>query len=549
MGAGIRRNGLDLKTTLKLALGFACMIAYSRMLSQGFVGYLTQGGAAIADPFYAVRLVAEVAVLLVLAIGGYLRKFSVTTGVFFICTAVMTAATIAVAATDDLGSAGASLFFAAGAANAVVMYVWLLLLSRFSMLQIMASTLVGLVIAGAIIEGSPRLGEETCLVVAVLCAFSAGSLALNLDPRLESAKADGMPAGVLPRIPWFSVLLILANGMLGAMLYTIANRRLSLVTDGANYAVFAVGAVLTIGSVAFIMLKRRDWIHIVWVPPFVLLSVAIVFSCFVSDASSQAFLGFLLAAVFCFRFLYWMVFPSMFSLLKVPRAFLAGLLLVAVNGSLANFVGANIGALLPMNIQVISNAGCVIAAVSALVLAGAMTLNREVNLRPYEIEDEDGASPSSVSRVRAAGAEPDADRLASAPAAAGSQAVEPLSGEVPAAAPKTPSSEEAGPKKVDPALSDTPAIEAAQRREEDAQSSIADQLKQRVDDVSERYGLTARESEVALLTAQGFSCAYISGKLVVSNSTVRYHQQNAYRKLGVHSRNELIEFVNRVSED
>ena len=98
-------------------------------------------------------------------------------------------------------------------------------------------------------------------------------------------------------------------------------------------------------------------------------------------------------------------------------------------------------------------------------------------------------------------------------------------------------------------MSDTPAIEAAQRREEDAQSSIADQLKQRVDDVSERYGLTARESEVALLTAQGFSCAYISGKLVVSNSTVRYHQQNAYRKLGVHSRNELIEFVNRVSED
>ncbi len=546
MSAEIRKNGLNLKTTLKLAFGFACMIAYSRMLSQGFVGYLTQGGAAIADPFYVVRLVAEVAALLVLAIGGYLRKFSVTTGVFFVCTAVMTAATIVVAATDDLGSAGAPFFFAAGAANAVVMYVWMLLLSRFSVRQIMASTLVGLAIAGAIIEGSLLLGEETCLVVAVLCAFSAGSLALSLDPRLESSKADGMPPGVLPRIPWFNVLLILANGILGAMLYTIANRRLSLVTDGANYAVFAVGAALTIGAVALIMLKRRDWVHIVWVPPFVLLSVAIVFSCFVSDASAQAFLGFLLAAVFCFRFLYWMVFPSMFSLLKVPRAFLAGLLLIAVNGSLANFVGANIGALLPMNIQVISNAGCVIAAVSALVLAGAMTLNREVNLRPYEMEDEDDA-PLPV-----AASHPTVEAVPQQPALA-QQEAQRTGG--PDSVPKGEPEKGRDQAKAAESSAGGPDADAARpeaaggSRKEDAQQTITDQLKQRVDRVSERYGLTARESEVALLTAQGFSCAYISGKLVVSNSTVRYHQQNAYRKLGVHSRNELIEFVNRVSGD
>ena len=69
-------------------------------------------------------------------------------------------------------------------------------------------------------------------------------------------------------------------------------------------------------------------------------------------------------------------------------------------------------------------------------------------------------------------------------------------------------------------------------------------MKQQIDAVSQEYGLTKRETEVVLLTAQGFSCAYISQKLVVSNSTVRFHQQNAYRKLGVHSRNELIEFVN-----
>lgn len=63
----------------------------------------------------------------------------------------------------------------------------------------------------------------------------------------------------------------------------------------------------------------------------------------------------------------------------------------------------------------------------------------------------------------------------------------------------------------------------------------------RVENHAAEYGLTPREIEVAQLTAQGFSCAYIAEKLVVSNSTVRFHQQNIYRKFDVHSRNELIE--------
>ena len=65
------------------------------------------------------------------------------------------------------------------------------------------------------------------------------------------------------------------------------------------------------------------------------------------------------------------------------------------------------------------------------------------------------------------------------------------------------------------------------------------------EDITKIVGtLTPREKEIAFFTVQGFSCAYIAEKLVVSNSTVRFHQQNLYRKFDVHSRNELIEFVN-----
>ena len=70
-----------------------------------------------------------------------------------------------------------------------------------------------------------------------------------------------------------------------------------------------------------------------------------------------------------------------------------------------------------------------------------------------------------------------------------------------------------------------------------------DALKSHLDALAAEYGLTPREAEVALFTVQGFSCAYIANKLVVSNSTVRFHQQNIYRKFDVHSRNELIELV------
>ena len=75
----------------------------------------------------------------------------------------------------------------------------------------------------------------------------------------------------------------------------------------------------------------------------------------------------------------------------------------------------------------------------------------------------------------------------------------------------------------------------------------ADPLETRVAELSNACGFTPRESEVALYTARGYSIAYIADKLVVSHSTVRFHQQNLYRKADVHSRNEFIELVSKDS--
>lgn len=61
--------------------------------------------------------------------------------------------------------------------------------------------------------------------------------------------------------------------------------------------------------------------------------------------------------------------------------------------------------------------------------------------------------------------------------------------------------------------------------------------------MSDERHLTQREIEVALLIATGRSKAVIAKKLFVSENTVRTHAKNAYAKLGVHSKQQLMDVL------
>lgn len=54
-----------------------------------------------------------------------------------------------------------------------------------------------------------------------------------------------------------------------------------------------------------------------------------------------------------------------------------------------------------------------------------------------------------------------------------------------------------------------------------------------------RYGLTAREAEIALCLANGLSNMAIAAQLGISQHTVRHHSENVFLKLGIHSRKAL----------
>lgn len=65
-----------------------------------------------------------------------------------------------------------------------------------------------------------------------------------------------------------------------------------------------------------------------------------------------------------------------------------------------------------------------------------------------------------------------------------------------------------------------------------------------VSELTQRAGLSARESEVLALLAKGLSNDRVAEELFISRNTVRTHAQNLYAKLNVHSRQELMSVVN-----
>ena len=67
--------------------------------------------------------------------------------------------------------------------------------------------------------------------------------------------------------------------------------------------------------------------------------------------------------------------------------------------------------------------------------------------------------------------------------------------------------------------------------------------------ISTENALSKRESEVLVCLAQGNSQKSIAEKLYISVDTVKTHTNSIYRKLGVHSKQELIDYVSRRGEE
>ena len=70
-------------------------------------------------------------------------------------------------------------------------------------------------------------------------------------------------------------------------------------------------------------------------------------------------------------------------------------------------------------------------------------------------------------------------------------------------------------------------------------ASLSDPL----DAFARQYGLSSTEQAIVSLVAQGRSRTYIADALNYSENTIRNYTRTVYRKVGVHSKQELLDRV------
>ena len=76
--------------------------------------------------------------------------------------------------------------------------------------------------------------------------------------------------------------------------------------------------------------------------------------------------------------------------------------------------------------------------------------------------------------------------------------------------------------------------------------------RQRLDAVEDRlvhtYGFTSREAQVAVLFASGYSLGRVAEELAITKGTAQGYSRSAYRKAGIHSKDELIDLCQLLGE-
>ena len=571
-----------------LACGLGCLLALMRMFSMGFVGYLAEEAAPSGDPFYLYRALSGALVFIVLIVAGHTRAYSPTAAVLLVSAGVVTASVIMFAVYSQgavpfaLGNAMMLGSFASvfgSAALAILAYMWMMLLSSYPVKRIAFVTLGACALCEAILLAAAA-DSSLSLFIAVICAFVSSLSVVSIDPDLATCKADGPLRAASSRKKgaagegivlafsnsdfWFGMVMVAAIAILAGTMLAIMQWRYYDVGASVNvaleYALLFAGVACTL----VIMLKTEYWERTAWLPTFALFVLALCTLFFVRGAI-EAVYAVVMAASLCALYALWAIVPASVEASGIPHAALTATILLLTNTALATSLGAGIAQMLPRGSQAFTAAAAVAAlgllVVFAFCVPAMMKRNAMLIKEPQPAARQTAAASNAEPASDDAASRAEKARTANTSIDLREESLEGASDSAKAehehgvAGSRTAATRTLG-DMVDKRSTDGAAETSVAHVEEAAANAFPvasqsplEQMKLRVEAIGEAYQLTARETEVALLTAQGFSCAYIADKLIVSNSTVRYHQQNGYRKLGVHSRNELIEFVNNFAEN
>ena len=462
------------------------MLAYCRAFSSGFASSIPMSSIPEMGSFSSACSAARIATIIVLVFLGCVYRISIGRMLLMVAGAVMAISGFALA--GGLGFAeGLPFVLMAGAATGIAMMAMFMELSSMRISDIVFASFGGLLVGGVLIAGLMRLDALPATAILVLSGLIAGLLLARADWNGEACRADGFPTSDhAAAFPWFAAIMIALSGFLTSAFYGAAGAFGWHGMEPMNYPLFGVSVVFVIGVTAYIVMQGEEAVGAAWIPLFALLLSTMVLAC-VDDSSVNASVeGMLFAGVFAFHFLRWMVFPILISFSNVPRLFFCGLALIATSSFLGIGWGTATVTALPAGLREQSGFVALLALGLLLLFAAALFVNRA------RLERARMQLSVAASQLKEANARIDA---------------------------------------------------LAMQAEQDAQPQQSP-VDERCDALVAAHGLTTREAEILLLTARGHSSTFIAEQLFISASTVRFHQQNIYRKLNVHSRQELLALVN-----
>lgn len=85
---------------------------------------------------------------------------------------------------------------------------------------------------------------------------------------------------------------------------------------------------------------------------------------------------------------------------------------------------------------------------------------------------------------------------------------------------------------------------AARGAAEEGREGVQADFRARVAELGGEFGLTRREGDVLVLLVRGYSLPVIGERLSISLGTVDTHVKHIYKKMGIHSRKELLDIFN-----
>lgn len=97
-----------------------------------------------------------------------------------------------------------------------------------------------------------------------------------------------------------------------------------------------------------------------------------------------------------------------------------------------------------------------------------------------------------------------------------------------------------------PGAQEAPREDATTRNPVEAKATVVDGVSERCAVLSQQHGLTARENDTLLLLAKGRDVPSIAKQLFISENTVRSHSKSIYKKLDIHSKQELLDLLETI---